>query len=54
MDLSMKTRYFSEAKYHLGERKMSKTRASAWVKNLATREVRRNGKLILKYEVYYV
>jgi hypothetical protein len=48
--LTIKTDCYSEAKYHLGERKHSNTRASHYIKNMATREVRRNAKVIIKYE----
>ena len=50
MKLIIKTNRLSEAKYHLDERKHSKTRESHYIKNMATREVRRNAKTIIKYE----
>ena len=50
MKLIIKTNCLSEAKYHLSERKYTNTKASHYIKNMATREVRRNAKTIIKYE----
>jgi hypothetical protein len=51
MKLTIKTHWVSEAKFNLTDRKYSKTRASAWIKNMAVREDRRNAKAITDYEV---
>lgn len=48
--LKIKTKFLSEVKYHIGERKHTNTKASSYIKNMATREVRRNAKIIIKYE----
>ena len=52
MRIKTKTHWLSQAKYNLGERKHSKkSKASPYIKNQATREVRRNAKAITQYEL---
>ena len=47
-----KTRWFSEAKYNLGERKRGRQgKASPYIKNQAARNERRNTKRIIDFEL---
>jgi len=47
-----KTRWFSEAKYNLGERKHSNHgKAGPYIKNQATRNARRNTKRVIDFEL---
>ena len=51
MRLTLKTKWLTEAKFNLGERKHSNRRkAGPFIKNQATREQRRNSKAIIKWE----
>ena len=52
MRLTLKTKWLTEAKFNLGDRKHSNHRkAGPFIKNQATREQRRNSKAIIKWEV---
>jgi len=53
MKLRIRTKWIGEAKFNLTDRKYSKTRASAYIKNMAVREDRRNAKTITKWEMQY-
>lgn len=55
MRLNIRTYWVSQAKYNLGERKHSnKTTANTYIKKQANREVRRNTKAIIQYELEVV
>ena len=51
--LKINNHFFSEAKYHLGERKHSDkcSAIGAYIKNQAAREQRRNAKATLQWEM---
>lgn len=52
MRLNIRTYWISQAKYNLSERKHSnKTTANTYIKKQANREVRRNTKAIIQYEL---
>ena len=52
MKLRVQTKWLTEAKFNLGERKYSNgSKASPYTKKQATRETRRNGKALIKYEI---
>lgn len=53
MKLRIATKWLSEAKYNLGERKYSSgsSKASPYIKKQASREARRNSKYLTKYEL---
>jgi hypothetical protein len=50
MRIRIRTKWLGEAKFNLTDRKYSKTRASAYIKNMAAREARRNAKAITNWE----
>ena len=52
MKLRVQTKWLTEAKFNNFERKHDNGRkASPYIKNQATRETRRNGKALIKYEI---
>ena len=53
MRIRIRTKWLGEAKFNLIDRKYSKTRASAYIKNMAAREARRNAKAITKWEMQH-
>jgi len=51
--IRIRTKWLGEAKFNLTDRKYSKTRASAYIKNMAAREARRNAKAITNWEMQH-